>query len=136
MDTLSHLDNRGERVVGSDGKPLPDDSTNPIDKNSHPPYHTKLQVDPRRLLPIPADVQGIQPRQKPEERLLPGEYDRSGKPTVYAGRDEKIQGTKFKIKSFKFKEVPGPDNTTKTYPNLRSATLPPAPMSSAIGKDR
>jgi len=57
MDGLSHLSEKdaGQPVMGADGKPLPDDSTSPIDPQSHPPYYTRL-----RLAPLPNNsVPGI-----------------------------------------------------------------------------
>ena len=115
LDGRAHLDMAGQPVIGPDGKPLPDDSTDPTKADSHPPYHLKLELVKVTYIPF---------------RLIMKSYDSPAKPTkpsdvtvqintkdlrdrtqfIAVGDD--IPGTKFKVESFQHKEAPGADGTT------------------------
>ena len=114
LDALSHLDMIGQPVMGADGQPLPADSTNPIDPNSHPPYHTKLElvriVDiPFRLrvmaIDVPAKVN------KPADVTVQINTIDLRNRTQFIAVGDDIPGTKFKIESYEQKEAPGADGT-------------------------
>jgi len=112
LDGLSHLDNNGQPVMGADGKPLPADSTNPIDPNSHPPYHTKLEL--LKIVYVPFRLKfmsyDINPRKPTDITVAINTVDRGGK-TYFKVIGDDIPGTNFKIDSFQPKEVPGADGT-------------------------
>ena len=112
MDGLAHLDENGP-VMGLDGKPLPDDSTDPTKKESHPPYHTRLELAkivyiPFRLKMTSHDYNPKKPKDVVSAQI--NTIDRGNK-TKFVPVGEDIPGTNFKTDSFEFKEVPGPDNT-------------------------
>lgn len=112
LDGLSHLDMSGQPVMGADGKPLPDDSTNPKDPNSHPPYHTKLEL--AKVVYIPFRLQfmsyDVNPKKKEDITVAINTKDRGGR-THYKSVGEDIPGTNFKIESFMQKEIDGADGT-------------------------
>ena len=114
MDALAHLDETGQPVMGPDGKPLPDDSTDPKDPKSHPPYHTRLQLAKVVDIPFRLKMTGhdYNPK-KPKDRVTAqiNAIDR-GRKTSFVPVGDDIPGTDFKTESFEFKEVPGADNTT------------------------
>lgn len=112
LDARPHLDMLGNPIMGPDGKPLPDDSTDPRKADEHPPYHTKLELAKVTFVPF---------------RLIMKSYDAPGKPedvtvqintvdlrnrTQYVKVGADIPGTNFKVESFQKKEVPGADGTT------------------------
>ena len=114
LDAVSHLDSNGQPVMGADGQPLPADSTDPKDPNSHPPYHTKLElvriVDiPFRLrvmsIDVPAKVK------KPSDVTVQINTIDRGNKTQFLPVGDDIPGTKFKIESYEQKEIPGADGT-------------------------
>ena len=115
LDARAHLDMNGQPIIGPDGKPLPDDSTDPKDPNQHPPYHIKLELSKVDFVPFRLIMKSWDGPAKPAK---PADItvqintkdlkDRSQYVTV--GND--ILGTKFKVESFQHKEVPGPDGTT------------------------
>ena len=114
LDAVSHLDMMGNPVMGANGQPLPADSTNPIDPNSHPAYHTKLElvriVDiPFRLrvmsIDVPAKVK------KPSDVTVQINTIDLRNRTQFLPVGDDIPGTKFKIESYEAKELPGPDGT-------------------------
>ena len=118
LDGRSHLDmsDPPQPVMGADGKPLPDDSTDPKDPNSHPPYHTKLELVkvtyvPFRLilksLDVPANVK------KPSDVTAQINTVDVKNQTKYVPVGEDIPGTKFKVDSYLHKEIPGKDGTTE-----------------------
>ena len=111
-DTLAHLDENGQPVMGSDGKPLPDDSTDPKDPKSHPPYHTRLQL--AKIVYIPFRLQlksyDINPKNPKDITVQINTIDR-GNRTRFITLGEDIPGTNFKTDSFEKKEVPGQDGT-------------------------
>lgn len=113
MDGLSHLDDNGQPVMGADGKPLPDDSTDPKDPKSHPPYHSRLEL--AKIIYIPFRLQlksyDLNPRNPKDTTLQINAIDR-GRRTLFIPLGEDIPGTKFKTDSFKKIEVPGKDGTT------------------------
>lgn len=51
-DGISHLDDLGQPVMDANGKALPDDTTDPNDPESHPPYHTKLALKDIKRIPF------------------------------------------------------------------------------------
>jgi hypothetical protein len=115
LDAVSHLDMSGQPVMGADGKPLPDDSTNPIKADSHPPYHTKLELARVVYVPFRLRVMSID---VPVRMTKPADItvgintvDRGGK-TYFKAIGEDIPGTKFKIDSYEKKEAAGRDGTT------------------------
>jgi len=111
-DGLSHLDDNGQPVLGPDGKPLPDDSTDPTDKNSHPPYYTKLQLAHVINIPFRLELKSydLNPKNPKDVTAQINAIDR-GRKTLFVPLGEDIPGTKFKTESFAHKEVPGADGT-------------------------
>ena len=115
LDGLSHLDMNGEPVMGADGKPLPDDSTDPTKAESHPPYHTKLELArvvnvPFRLKLMSYDAPAT--IKKPSDVTVQINTKDRGNKTQFLAVGEDIPGTNFKIESFQQKEAPGADKTT------------------------
>ena len=112
MDTVSHLDEAGQRLTGTDGKELPDDSTDPKDPKSHPPYHTRLEL--ARIVYIPFRLKmlsyDINPKKTSDITAQINTIDR-GRRTLFIPVGEDIPGTKFKTESFKKIELPGKDGT-------------------------
>ncbi len=114
LDARAHLDMNGQPVIGPDGKPLPDDSTDPTKADSHPPYHTKLELVKVTFVAF---------------RLIMKSYDAPAKitkpsdvtvqintvdlrnKTQFVAVGDDIPGTKFKVESFEHKEAPGADGT-------------------------
>lgn len=114
LDARSHLDMAGNRVMGADGNPLPDDSTDPTRADSRPPYHTKLEMlrvdyKPFRLRMMSYD---INPRNPADVTVQINTVD-GGSRTYFLEIGKTIPGTSFKVESFQSKEVPGKDGTTR-----------------------
>ena len=112
LDALSHLDMNGQPVMGADGKPLPADSTDPTKADSHPPYHTKLEL--AKVVYIPFRLRfmsyDINPKKPADITVAINTVDRGGR-THFKTVGEDIPGTNFKIESFKEKSVDGADGT-------------------------
>ena len=115
LDAISHLDSNGLPVMGADGQPLPADSTDPKDPNSHPAYHTKLELT--RVVYVPFRLK-LMSYDLPDKVKKPSDItvqintrDRGNK-TQFLPVGDDIPGTKFKIESFEKKEAPGTDGTT------------------------
>ena len=110
MDTVSHLDENGQPVMGPDGKPLPEDSTDPKDPKSHPPYHTRLELAKVVYIPFRLKMQSydINPRKPLDITVQINAIDR-GRKTLFIAVGDDIPGTKFKTESFKKIELPGTD---------------------------
>jgi len=118
LDVQSHLDMAGQPVLGKDGKPLADDSTDPTDPKSHPAYHTRLTLKKvnmiafrLRLMSYDANRTGV------VDTVQINTIDR-GNRTMFVPLGEIIPGTKFKTVSFAKKEVPDVDNTKKDVSEL------------------
>ena len=118
IDVQSHLDMAGQPVFGKDGKPLVDDSTDPTDPKSHPPYHTRLALKKvnmiafrLRLMSYDANKAGV------VDTVQINTIDR-GNRSMFVPLGEIIPGTKFKTVSFAKKEVPDVDNTKKDVSEL------------------
>lgn len=114
-DVLSHLDDECRPVMGPDGSPLPDDSTDPTDAKSHPPYHTKLQLAkvvyiPFRLKFMAWDADPKDPKKALSVQINP--LDAGGR-SKYVDVGKEIPGTKFKVVGFEKKESPGIGGTMK-----------------------
>jgi len=119
LDTVSHLDNAGQKAMDADGQPLPADSTNPTDPKSHPAYHTKLELAkivyiPFRLRFMSAD---INPKNKKDVTVQINTVDLQNK-TLFLPIGADIPRTKFKIVAYEEKTVPGQDGTTKDASEL------------------
>ena len=123
LDARAHLDMNGQPVMGADGKPLPDDSTDPKDPKQHPPYHTKLELVNVTFIPFRLIMKSYDAPAKivkPEDVTVAiNTRDlRDRTQFVIVGND--ILGTKFKLESFQRKEAPGADGTTT---DVSEATL-------------
>jgi hypothetical protein len=119
LDTISHLDNAGQKVADSGGQPLPLDSTNPTDPKVHPPYHTKLELV--KIVYIPFRLRFMsydEDPKKPDETTVQINTVDRGNKTLYLKIGADIPNTKFKIDSFKKLEIPGPDGTKKDATEL------------------
>ncbi len=123
LDARSHLDMNGQPVIGADGKPLPDDSTNPKDPISHPPYHTKLELVRVAFVPFRLILKSYDapanPKQPKDVTVQINTKDLKNR-TTFVAVGEDVPGTKFKVDSFKRKEIPGKDGTTE---DVSEATL-------------
>ncbi len=104
LDARSHLDNNGEPVMGADGKPLPDDSTDPTKAVSHPAYHTKLELAKvvyipfrLRLMSYDLPAPGGKPKKPSDTTVQINTIDRGNK-TLFLPVGEDIPGTKFKTR--------------------------------------
>ncbi len=116
LDAISHTDNLGQPVMGADGKPLPDDSTDPTKPESHPPYHTKLELAKVVYIPFRLRVMSIDvpPKiNKPSDVTVQINTIDLKNRTQYVVVGDDIPGTKFKIESYEHKEVPDKDGTKK-----------------------
>ena len=114
LDTLSHLDAIGQPVMGPDGQPLPDDSTNPTDKASHPPFHTKLKLTDIRYIPFRLRFMSFDenPKKKDDVTVQINTIDAGGK-TYFLTMGVDIPKTKYMVVRFEKKEEPGKDGTKK-----------------------
>jgi hypothetical protein len=121
MDAVSHLSETPPYgpASGADGKPLADDSTNPIDAKSHPPYHTRLTLV--KVVNIPFRLRfmsyDINPKNPKDVTVGINTVDRGGR-THFKLIGEDIPGTKFKVEKFEKKEAPGNDGTTNDVSEL------------------
>src|SRR5215204_6156898 len=121
MDALSHMSETPPfgPASGPDGKGLADDSTNPIDPNSHPPYHTRLSL--AQVVNIPFRLRfmsyDVNPRKPDDVTVAINTVDRGGR-THFKGIGEDIPGTKFKVEKFEKKEAPGADGTKNDVSEL------------------
>jgi len=113
QDGVSHLDTLGQPVNDAAGKPLPDDSTDPSDINSYPPYLTKLVLADIKNIPfrmVFKSWDGDRSNQK-EMTFQINTLDFQ-QPTMFLKLGEPVPNSKFKLESFKFNEVP---NAAKGY---------------------
>ncbi len=112
LDAVSHLDMSGQPVNGPDGNPLPADSTDPTKADSHPPYHTKLELSKVVYIPFRLRFMSydINPKKPTDITVAINTVDRGGR-THFKNIGEDIPGTNFKIESFKEKYVDGADGT-------------------------
>ena len=116
LDAVSHLDNTGQPVMGADGQPLPADSTDPTKADSHPPYHTKLELVKVVYIAFRLRVMSIDvpPKvKKPSDVTVQINTIDLKNRTMFVAVGEDIPGTKFKIDSFQQKEIDGADGTKK-----------------------
>ena len=115
LDGLAHVDASDNPIIGPDGKPLPNDSTNPKDANSHPPYHLKLELARVTFVPFRLIFKSYDspanPAKPSDVTVAINTRDLRGK-THFIPVGEDIPGTVFKVESFQKKEIPGADGTT------------------------
>ena len=117
MDAKSHLDKQGKEVGSNANDRLPDDSTNPADAASHPPYHTRLQLQKVEQIPFHLRFLGVDenPRDPKDVTVqinaIPGrtEFIEVGKSLKYAP---------FEVQSFSKKSAPGPDGTARDVSSI------------------
>jgi hypothetical protein len=113
IDTLPHraLTEPHAPIAG-----LSDDSTNPTDVKSHPPYHTRLQL--AQVVQIPFNLRfmaiDINPRNKND---ITAQINAGGK-TMYVPVPGEIGKTKYKTKGFQKKEAPGQDGVQNDISEL------------------
>lgn len=118
MDTQSHLDMAGQPVFGKDGKALADDSTDPTDPKSHPPYHTRLTLKKVNMIPFRLRLMSYDSnRAGVVDTVQINTIDRGDK-SYFVPLGENIPGTKFKTSSFEKKEAPDKDGTKKDVSEL------------------
>lgn len=140
LDALSHLDTNTppQPVNGADGKPLPADSTDPTKADSHPPYHTKLEL--AKVVYIPFRLRfmsyDVNPKKKDDVTVAINTVDRGGR-THFKTVGEDIPGTNFKIESFKEKFVDGADGTKNdvsevTVKNKETGVLVVLPLKQVV----
>lgn len=112
LDAVSHLDMSGQRVKGPDGQNLPDDSTDPIKAEQHPPYHTKLELVRIHYITFRLKFMSydIDAKKKEDTTVFINTLDLRGKTHVLKVGDD-IPGTRFKVEAFTFKEIDGADGT-------------------------
>jgi hypothetical protein len=118
LDAISHLDDNGGPVKGPDGNPLPADSTDPTKADSHPPYHTKLELVkivyiPFRLRVMSIDVPVPARLKKPSDVTVQINTIDLRNKTWFLPVGDDIPGTKFKVESYEQKEIPDKDGTKK-----------------------
>ena len=125
MDGVSHMTDTVPpagayaKVSGAGGNPLPEDQTDPLNAESHPPYHTRLALKdvvniPFRLRFMTYDVN---PRKADDITVSINTLDRGGR-TLFLQLNQDIPQTKFKTVSFEKKEAPGLDGTKKDVSEL------------------
>jgi len=121
MDAVSHNAETPPYgpASGADGKPLPDDSTNPIEAGSHPPYHTRLSLV--KVVNIPFRLRfmsyDINPKNPKDVTVGINTVDRGGR-THFKEMGQDIPTTKFKVEKFEKKEAPGADGTVNDVSEL------------------
>ncbi len=107
--------------LGNDAKDGGNDSTDPLDAASHPPYHTRLRL--ARIVNIPFRLimksYDTNPKNPKEITVQLNTVD-AGNKTMYVEVGLDIPNTKFKTVSFVKKEVPSAagDGTTKDISEL------------------
>jgi len=127
MDGISHLSEIAPfgPVNGPDGKPLPDDSTDPTKADKHPPYHTRLSL--ARVVNIPFRLRfmsyDVNPKNPNDITVAVNTVDRGGRtyflPIKPAEpKEADIPNTKFRVEKFEKKEAPGDDGTKKDVSEL------------------
>ena len=147
MDGKSHFSytEGGKQVQGPDGSPLPDDSTSPIDPQSHPPYYTRL-----RLATLPDKTLGIvsipfrlkfmsydiNPKKPTDINVAINTID-VGNRTKFVAIGENIPGTAFMAEKFEKKEITLPNGTVSdksilTIFNPKTGTRIPLPMGDVV----
>jgi hypothetical protein len=119
MDAVPHSIGITKALVDRSENPLPDDSTNPVEPTSHPPYYTRLALNriettPFRLKFMSADVDAKNPKNTTMQinmldLRMPSQY-------VPLGAD--IAGTHFATVSYEEKTAPGPDGTSRDVSEL------------------
>jgi hypothetical protein len=110
QDGFSNLD----EYLGADRQPptdpnevnAPADATNPKDKNSHPPYYTKLVL--KRYIKVPFRLQfdgidGDPLRDKPEAMSYQINTKDLRQPSEFLKLGEMVRNTKFKLMKFQYK---------------------------------
>ncbi len=118
LDAQSHLDMAGQSVLGKDGKALTDDSTDPTDPKSHPPYHTRLSLKKIELIPFRLRFMTYDTNRAGRvDSVQINTLDRGNK-SMFVTLGEDIPGTRFKTLTFEKKEVPDVDNTKKDVSEL------------------
>ncbi len=114
LDGRAHLDIGGQPLMGQDGKPLPDDSTDPTKVDSHPPYHLKLELAKVTFVPFRLILKSwdgpIKPAKPSDVTVGINTVDLKGR-THFVPVGDPIPGTVFKVESFQHKEIPGADGT-------------------------
>lgn len=118
MDGKSHLSETepGQAVAGPDGVPLPDDSTSPIDPQSHPPYHTRLVLT--NVVEIPMRLRFMAYDATPKQTDVQINTIDRGNRTHFLTLPADIPGTDYRAEKVVEKFIPGPDDTKKDVSEL------------------
>jgi hypothetical protein len=105
--------------LGNDVKDGGNDSTDPNDAKSHPPYHTRLRL--AQIVKISFRLRmmsyDINPKNPKEITAQLNTLD-VGNRTMFVEVGQDIPNTKFKTVSFVKKEIPAADGTTKDVSEL------------------
>ncbi len=103
-DGRSHLDNQGKRVLDVGGRPLPDDSFDPGDPSSHPPYYTQLVLE--QVVSSPLTLRFTTYEQDPAQ---PGQFQVAINTSLQGGRSRfgaigsEVEGTPYRIEALRQK---------------------------------
>jgi hypothetical protein len=111
IDGLSHLSDAGEHVTRN-GRPLPKDSTNPVDPNSHPPYYTRLALERVEQIPFHLKFLGHDAHGKNPGKVTVQINATPGR-TEFVEVGKSLEHAPVHVRAFERKEAPGPDGTTK-----------------------
>jgi len=111
-DGKSHLDAAGRPVVLSNGSKLADDSTDPSDPASHPPYHTRLFVERIERIPFKLRFQtyDINPR-NPKDVTV--QINTPSGRSEYCTPGSAMTRAPFDVREFTKMEIPDRDGTTR-----------------------
>lgn len=112
-DKRSHLDANQKPALGMDGKALPDDSTDPADAKSHPPYDTQLALD--RITSAPLQLTFTA---RPDQNWVVVNTSLRGVRSFYGNIGGDVPGTPYKIASLEEKSEPGRDGTKRDISEL------------------
>lgn len=118
LDAQSHLDMTGQPVFATDAKALTDDSTDPTDPKSHPPYHTRLTLKKVTMVPFRLRLMSYDANKAGKVDTVQINTIDRGNRSMFIPLGEDIPGTKFKTISFEKKEVPDQDGTKKDVSEL------------------
>ncbi len=117
MDAKSHLDELGGKVLSDAKAELPADSTDPADPASHPPYHTRLQL--QKVEQIPFHLRFLEHDENPRDpKQITVQINAVPGRTEYVEVGKSMKHAPFEVQSFSKKSAPGPDGTARDVSSI------------------